>query len=591
MKILFLGRNQSYFRNFESVIRELAARGHDIHLVVEHEDGLPTQPIVSALTSEFRSVTSGMAPSRTPDDWTWMASRLRLGLDYLRYQHRLFDDTPKLRDRARQRTPGAFVALGDAIRRVAPWLRKPVSSVVRRLERAVPDDPAIRAFIEAERPDVVLLTPLIDLGSSQIDYLRAARSLGIPTAICVWSWDHLSSKALIREWPDRVFVWNDVQKREAIELHNVPPARIVVTGAQCFDKWFDRQPSRDRETFCAEVGLPAARPFILWVGSALFHGSPSEAALVVDWVRRLRMSDAAMLRDAPILIRPHPSRLPEWNAIDLSGFENVVVWMGAGSPIDKQSRNDYFDSLYHSALVAGLNTSAFIEAGIIGRPVHTILLPEFYENQMGTVHFRYLLETGGGLLNAARSFEEHLSLLDEALTTRASAVRPFIRTFVRPRGLDRAATPIFVDSVEQMAALTPHTSAADRFALIERRLLAGLAGLRHRQQYERWTHSERELEGIVRLRGARAEKERQAEERMAARAAVRQARESAADARRAEKRARSEAARAAKAAKMREKQQAREARQSDAPVKDRMRARRPRSARIKNLIKQKLGWV
>ena len=61
--------------------------------------------------------------------------------------------------------------------------------------------PTSAAYIEAQGPDVVLVTPLIALGSAQIDYLRAARSLGIPTALCVWSWDHLSSKALIRELP------------------------------------------------------------------------------------------------------------------------------------------------------------------------------------------------------------------------------------------------------------------------------------------------------------------------------------------------------------------------------------------------------
>ena len=66
-------------------------------------------------------------------------------------------------------------------------------------EAAIPEPPSIRAFIEAHKPDVMLLTPLIDLGSSQVEYLRAARAIGIPTGLCVWSWDHLSSKALIRE--------------------------------------------------------------------------------------------------------------------------------------------------------------------------------------------------------------------------------------------------------------------------------------------------------------------------------------------------------------------------------------------------------
>ena len=160
---------------------------------------------------------------------------------------------------------------------------------LRWLERSTPDDPALRAYIDAHSPDVVLITPLIALGSSQIDYLRAARSLGIPTALCVWSWDHLSSKALIRELPDRVFVWNDTQRREARKLHGVPSSQIVVTGAQCFDKWFDRQPSRDRATFCRQIGLPAERPILLYVCSAPFSGSQPEAPFVLDWVRRIRM--------------------------------------------------------------------------------------------------------------------------------------------------------------------------------------------------------------------------------------------------------------------------------------------------------------
>src|SRR6185295_11172201 len=220
------------------------------------------------------------------------------------YQHGMFDDTPMLVERSRQRTPGAFVAIGNAIRKYAPWMRRPITAVTRWLERAVPDDPKIRAFVEAARPDVMLITPLITLGSSQIDYLRAARSLGVPTALCVWSWDHLSSKALIREMPDRVFVWNDTQKREAQTLHRIPAGQIVVTGAQCFDKWFDRAPSRDRETFCRQIGLPADRPILLYVCSAPFSGSPPEAPFIVDWIRRIRSGSSARLRNTPILVRP-----------------------------------------------------------------------------------------------------------------------------------------------------------------------------------------------------------------------------------------------------------------------------------------------
>ena len=511
MTILFLGRRYAYFRNFDSVIRALAARGHEVHLAVERDEtaggAAGGRPLAEALAAAHPGVTFGEAPIRADDDWGWVASRLRLGLDYLRYQHRLFDAAPKLRARARERTPGAFAVLGDAIGRAARPLRAPAAALIRRLERAVPDDRAIRTYLEERRPDILLLTPLIDLGSSQIDYLRTARALGIPTVLCVWSWDHLSSKALIRERPDRVFVWNDTQRREAMQLHGVPASRIVITGAQCFDQWFDRAPSRDREAFCRQAGLPSDRPFLLYVCSALFHGSPPEAPFVMDWIARIRSSQLPRLASTPVLVRPHPGRAGEWDGVDTTRLRDVAVW--GGNPVDTASRNDYFDALYHSAAVAGLNTSAFIEAGIVGRPVHTILLPEFHENQMGTVHFHYLLDPGGGLLRAAASWDEHLRQLDASLGAPAAAPTGFVSAFVRPHGLDVAATPVFVGAVEAAAALRPRRGPADPLAGLWRRALRRLARARDDRAVERWVYSERELEGIMRLRDFAATKERE----------------------------------------------------------------------------------
>ena len=498
MKILFFGRRFTYFRNFDTVLRELASRGHVIHLAVERETD-EGRRLVDGLVAEYPdNITVGVAPGRADDDWSWVASRLRPGLEHLRYQHKLFNDTPMLRERSRERTPGLFVTLGDTIGRYASWSRRPVEAVLRWLERSTPDDPNVRAYVEAQRPDLVLITPLIALGSSQIDYLRASRSLGIPTALCVWSWDHLSSKALIRELPDRVFVWNDTQKQEAETLHRIPARQIVVTGAQCFDKWFDRVPSRDRETFCRQIGLPADRPILLYVCSAPFSGSPPEAPFVVDWIRRIRTSHSTRLRHTPILVRPHPSRRPEWEGIDLTPFPEVVLW--GSDPLDAAARADYFDSLYHSAVVAGLNTSAFIEAGILGRPVHTILLPEWYESQMGTVHFRYLFEAGGGLLTSATSYDEHLAQLDQALTQPSTEIKPFVREFVRPRGLDVAATPVFVEHVEAMNGLTVAPLTEPRLKGLALWTLNTLLSWREDRRREHLLYSERELDKIARMR-------------------------------------------------------------------------------------------
>jgi hypothetical protein len=536
MKILFLARRHLYFRNFESVIRELASRGHDIHLAAERDDIEGRPPLIDALVAEYPNVTCGDAPGRGDDEWNWAAGRLRLGLDYLRYQHPAFDTAPKLRARARERTPGMFVALGDGVRRYGRWARRPAAGVLRWLERAIPDDDRIGAFIAAQQPDVVLLTPLIDLGSSQIDYLRAANAMRIPTALAVWSWDHLSSKALVREHPDRVFVWNETQKDEAIELHGVPAARVVVTGAQCFDQWFDRRPSRDRETFCGDVGLPADRPFVLYVCSAPFLGSQPEAPFVVEWIRRVRASGIDGLHDAPIVVRPHPSRTREWEGVDVTALGAVLH---GRAPVDTASRGDYFDTLYHSGAIVGLNTSAFIEGGIVGRPVHTILLPEWAENQTGTLHFRYLLETAGGLVEAAHDFDTHLRQLAASLgepspgrgpDAAAPRVRPFVRAFVRPHGLDVAATPLFVRAVEEMQGMTVRPLPGVRAAAPARAAVSWLVRHREDPRYEPWLHSARELEVIERDRRLHAEKAAREADRRAARDAERQAKQAARDA-------------------------------------------------------------
>ena len=104
-----------------------------------------------------------------------------------------------------------------------------------------------------------------------------------------------------------------------------------------------------------------------------------------------------------------------------------------------------YDSLYHCAAVAGLNTSAMIEAGILGKAVHTIETTEFAGGQEQTLHFHYLLARNGGLVEVAQRSRRSIadswrqSLADPA--GGAARSRRFVESFVRPRGLDRPVAP------------------------------------------------------------------------------------------------------------------------------------------------------
>jgi hypothetical protein len=145
-------------------------------------------------------------------------------------------------------------------------------------------------------------------------------------------------------------------------------------------------------------------------------------------------------------------------------------------PIDFQQRADFYDSIFHSRAVVGISTSAMIEAAIIGRPVLTILDEDYYDSQLGALHFPYLLEAGGGAVRAAPSLDEHLADLSAVLadpeTEAPETARRFVARFVRPHGLERAATPILVDALEQLGTSSIGPERDPFWVVALRRLIA-----------------------------------------------------------------------------------------------------------------------
>lgn len=70
------------------------------------------------------------------------------------------------------------------------------------------------------------------------------------------------------------------------------------------------------------------------------------------------------------------------------------------------------------------------------------------------MHFQHL--TQDGFLDVAHSFEEHFSALRRTLTEDAdqdAAISRFVASFLRPNGIDKAATPIVADACEALAQI------------------------------------------------------------------------------------------------------------------------------------------
>lgn len=503
LKILFGLHYPGYLRYYDSTLAELSRRGHTVFLCFDsfskQAEGLDA---LEHLGENIVVLEAPLQPRRNAE--RRVVRRLRRIANYAHYLDPAFRDARPLRARARSRLPTFAGPLG----RVDTLPRPLVGSIrrlLRALERALPLDPRAVKLIQKVRPDVVVVSPLVVGVSPQADLLHAAGASGIPRALAVASWDHLTTKGAIRVVPERVFLWNDAQRAEAVELHGIPSDRIVVTGAQPFDKWFDRRPGRDRDEFCRLVGLDPARPFVLFVGSTASISTPErERRFVVEWIRALRASSREETADCGILVRPHPYNRELWAETDLSSVDDrAVVWPRQEvNPVSETDRADYFDSLYHADAVVGVNTSAMIEASIVGRPVLTISAPEFADTQGGTLHFRYLLPENGGFASESRTLDEHIEQLASVLHDRSAVdanLRRFVERFVRPHGLERSATQALADAIEATAALTSHPLRSSR--------IVGAAWLAlFRREGERLsrkrtaTHSESENQGSVSVR-------------------------------------------------------------------------------------------
>jgi hypothetical protein len=486
-RLLFFLNYPGYLRYFDRTIAELADRGYEVLLVFDRpemqKEGLEA---ISGLGDRVRVIDRAQ---RRRDVWGPVARGLRVSGDYARYLQPRFRDAHHLRDRRRK---GLTLPYAWGFLSRLPILPAPLAdfllSALLLLERAVPSSTAVERFIAEHDPDAVIVTPLVSGASPQTDVVKSARALGIPVAVCVASWDHLTTKGVMRVVPDRVLVWNSTQAGEARELHRVPAERIALTGAQPFDRWFERRPSTSRAEFCAKVGLPDERPYLLFVGSTAGISRPDDEYLFVRrWIQTLRESGDPRLSGAGILIRPHPYNPGGWANADTSDLGPVAVWPRTGAnPVNDDDRADYFDSMYHAAAVVGINTSAMIETAIVGRPVHTIRTSEFAHSQAGTLHFHYLLPENGGFLRVATSLDAHARQLAESLADpeRAAAeLSRFVSHFVRPHGLDRPCVPIVADELERLARSERHAPETVPAWLLP--LTAMLAGVGLRRRYAR----------------------------------------------------------------------------------------------------------
>ena len=233
---------------------------------------------------------------------------------------------------------------------------------------------AMEQLFDRYRP-VLVIAANPGLVFSEVPLLRTAKRRGVRSMAIDPSWDNFTNKLIPVRQVDKLVVWNDIMKEQAINLHGYDAASIAVAGAPQFDPHFrTRTP---RAEFFARIGADPNRKLIA------LTTTPRSLYSHHDHVLRelVKAMNDGRLRNAQVLVRLHPR--DEFGAYDeFTKTPHVIiekpfrdtVKVADGLAIDVMPENQKHlgDTLCHADVVVNVASTITIEACIFDTPVVNI---------------------------------------------------------------------------------------------------------------------------------------------------------------------------------------------------------------------------
>lgn len=448
MKIVFVIRLAVPIHSYRSILRACALRGHTVVIAYDRKWFSGEVPeAIDNLKEELAPHFEYTFAHQRSDAWRRILFPVRQLLSYRRYF--FVRQSTFFRDRWMALFP-TWLRMFMYIPFIKLFIRSRIGGkMLCALEHAAPPDTAILQQLRAHNPDVVMISVAnMRYGSVDVDYMRAAKELGIKTVVINMSWDSLTTKGLIQIIPDIALVWNEQEIKTAMEHHNIPRERIRIVGAPVFDKWLTEMRATPREVFCKAHNIRPEDPIVLYVGTSK-NVAVDETWLVKEFRAALDASSDSDMRNTQIIVRPHPSNGDVHNALNL--HDTVVLPRGGALPDTPESQQLFVDCLAHSVAVVGLYTSAMTDAIIFGKPVIILLRNEYKKTQEEAKYFQEILETGA--VDTAETFEGCFALLRTLLdgqNRRDAERRAFVEKYIRPCGPERPAGEVVCEALERL---------------------------------------------------------------------------------------------------------------------------------------------
>jgi hypothetical protein len=243
---------------------------------------------------------------------------------------------------------------------------------------AIPDllvsHPEMEQLFDRYQP-VLVIAANPGLVFSEVPMLRTAKRRGVRSMAIDPSWDNFTNKLIPVRQVDRLVVWNEIMKSQAVALHGYDPAAVSVAGAPQFDPHFRARTPRGE--FFARIGADPDRKLIA------LTTTPRSLYSHHDHVLRglVTAIQGGRLHNAQVLVRLHPrdevDAYREFAAtphviIEKPFRDTVTVADGLAIDVMPEHQKHLGDTLCHADVVVNVASTISIEACIFDTPVVNI---------------------------------------------------------------------------------------------------------------------------------------------------------------------------------------------------------------------------
>jgi hypothetical protein len=213
---------------------------------------------------------------------------------------------------------------------------------------------------------------------SEVPLLRTARRQRVRAMAIDPSWDNFTNKLLPVRRVDRLLVWNELMRDQAVRWHGYQPEGIRICGAPQFDAYFSRGTTTSRDAFFRRVGADPARALIT------VTTTPRSLYAHHDHVVR-RLSEAivsgGIARPSQVLVRLHPRddedayrTVRTWPHVIVEKPFRPTVKVADGLAVDvmPEHQSHLADTMRHSDVAVNVASTIAIEACVFDTPVVNI---------------------------------------------------------------------------------------------------------------------------------------------------------------------------------------------------------------------------